>query len=373
MQLIVNSDDLATENYFKPLAHQNDNGSYDSNDTRYMLNKKKIHLVKLLFEIGAKLDYIGSGATGHTFRGDIIRNDNVIYQFAMKVVAYQKRVSYGAITSVKRPENAEIMMLRTLSQLVINHQTRHLILPIITFYSDIKFFLLLSKYGHIKRNTQKYEEFIKRYQSGKYEDTVSILFSEWANRGDFLDYVRTRYQNFKLLHWKVFFFQIISVLATIQHKYPTFRHNDMKANNILVHKTKKGTSSCVYTIGSKMYNVPDIGYVLKLWDFDFACIKGVIDNDKVHEDWTKEINITDDKNQYYDLHYFFATLVKFEPLIISDTAHVPPEIPAFIWRLIPKEYRTAPYVTRKGRLLVNVEFTTPQKVLETDPFFEDFR
>ena len=31
------------------------------------------------------------------------------------------------------------------------------------------------------------------------------------------------------------FFQIISALAVIQKKYPGFRHNDLKANNILIH------------------------------------------------------------------------------------------------------------------------------------------
>ena len=36
--------------------------------------------------------------------------------------------------------------------------------------------------------------------------------------------------------WRVMFFQILSVLAIIQTKYPTFRHNDLKANNILIQK-----------------------------------------------------------------------------------------------------------------------------------------
>lgn len=373
MKLLVNSDDIATENYFKPLSKDVDNVSYDSNDTRYMLDKRKIDLMKLLLKLGAKLDYIGSGATGHTFRGDIIHDNKVIYEFAMKVAAYPKRENYGDITNISRPENAEIMMLRTLSYFVVNNQTPHLILPIITFYSDIKFFLLLAKHGYIKHDLQKYEDFVKRHKDGKYENTVSILMSEWANRGDFLEYIRLRYKNFKLIHWKVFFFQILSVLAVIQSKYPTFRHNDMKANNILVQKLRKQHAPWSYRVCNKTYIVPNIGYQIKLWDFDFACIKGIVDNAKVNEDWTKEINITSNKNQYYDTHYFFNTLLKFLPELTTDKKHVPQEVPEFISRIVPKQYRVGAFVNKKGRILVDNEYTTPQKILETDEFFNEFR
>lgn len=39
------------------------------------------------------------------------------------------------------------------------------------------------------------------------------------------------------------------------------------------------------------YNVTNIGYQIKLWDFDFACIPGVIKNSKVSADWTTNINV----------------------------------------------------------------------------------
>ena len=63
--------------------------------------------------------------------------------------------------------------------------------------------------------------------------------SEWANKGDLLDFIRRHYNKLTLIHWKVFLFQIISTLAVIQSKFPSFRHNDLKANNILVHKDKE--------------------------------------------------------------------------------------------------------------------------------------
>ena len=101
------------------------------------------------------------------------------------------------------------------------------------------------------------------------------------------------------------FFQILSVLAVIQNKYPGFRHNDMKANNILVQliPVSKKKNKFMYKINKQNYIVPNIGFQLKLWDFDFACIPDLIDNSKVSAEWTTAININPEQNRYYDIHY----------------------------------------------------------------------
>ena len=49
--------------------------------------------------------------------------------YAVKVVAYPKE-KYGDLYNSKRPENAELMMIKLLSFFVINKQTPHIILPI---------------------------------------------------------------------------------------------------------------------------------------------------------------------------------------------------------------------------------------------------
>ena len=97
---------------------------------------------------------------------------------------------------------------------------------------------------------------------GEYYSNVSILISEWANAGDFLDYLRKNYKNFKVKQWRCIFFQFLSVLAIIQSKYPNFRHNDLKANNILVHKISKTNNSFTYKVVGKTYIVPNIGYIV---------------------------------------------------------------------------------------------------------------
>ncbi|MFM7977758.1 MAG: hypothetical protein ACKPKO_00440 [Candidatus Fonsibacter sp.] len=118
-----------------------------------------------------------------------------------------------------------------------------------------------------------------------------------------------------LKDWRTLIFQLVSVLAVIHNKYPGFRH-DLKANNIFVQRidSRKKNNYFLYklNLGNQKYEflVPNIGIQIKLWDFDFACIPGIVDNSKVASDWTDKINVKPKQNRYYDLHYFFNTLTK---------------------------------------------------------------
>lgn len=362
-----------TENFTNAKNKDLETKTLDSNDTRYVLNKKTKDFRQLINLLGGRLKYIKSGTTGHTFRGEIVDKNNEPFSFAVKISAYPIRDKYGDVNNIKRPENAEIMMIRVLSYFVVKQSTPHIVLPILTFDTDIHIFLKLIDWDVVDKGVEKYKDFIEKYEEGEYHDTVSVLLSEWADRGDFLEFIRNRIDKFQLIHWKVFFFQLISVLAVIQSKYPTFRHNDLKANNVLVQKIPINHSRHRYVVCGKEYNVPNIGYQLKLWDFDFACIPGVVDNLKASENWTKEINVTLNGNRYYDIHYFFNTLIKhgFVPQLMTDKT--PKEVREFICRVVPTKFQKGKYVHKRGRLLIDDEYTIPKKILEKDPFFEDFR
>lgn len=370
LQPLVNFDSTDTENFI--CRNINDNESGDSYDTRVVLKKRILDFKNIINQFGGKLKYIKSGTTGHTFKG--VSEDNK-FEFAVKVVAYPKKERYGSINDVRRPENAELMMLKVLSYFIVKRQTPHLIIPFGTFNTSIEHFVNLVKLDKVDEKNERYKEFVSRYENGEFSSTVSILISEWANKGDLLDYFRNNYKAFTITHWKVFIFQILSILAIIQSKYPAFRHNDMKANNILIQKVSLKKEYSRYLVVGTRYKVPNIGYQIKLWDFDFACIPGIVDNIKVSSKWTKKINITPEQNRYYDIHYFFNTLIRkgFFPQILTDDI-VPKEVKDFVGRVVPKKYRDSEdYVHEKGRILVNDEYTTPDELLKHDPFFEDFR
>jgi len=358
---------------FKNLSVTTQNS--ENNDIRELLPKKYIEFTKAIEELGGKLLYIKSGSTGHTFKGvHIGSNDDSKQSYAVKIVAYPKKENYGDMYNIKRPENVELLMIRLLSQFIIEKHTPHIILPITTFNTSIKPFLNLTEDNIV--DNKKFDIFVEKYKKGEYYNNVSVLISEWATGGDLLDYIRKNYKKFKTKEWRTIFYQFLSVLTVIQTKYPAFRHNDLKANNLLVHliDIPDVNKKLYYNINNQVYIVPNIGFQIKLWDFDFACIKGIIDNAKVDADWTKKINISSEQNRYYDVHYFFNTLYRkgFFPEFLSDD--IPDKVKEFVHRIIPEKYRTnSEFVSERGRILVNDEYITPDDILKYDPFFKIMR
>jgi serine/threonine protein kinase len=344
-----------------------------SDDIRELMPKKYLDFTQAINQIGGKLLYIKSGSTGHTFKG-VYPSDKNKQSYAVKIVAYPKKENYGDMYNIKRPENAELLMIRLLSFFVINKQTPHIVLPIATFNTSIRPFLSLSKNDIV--NNKRYEQFIKREKNGEYYQNVSVLISEWANGGDLLDYIKKKYKDFKLKEWKTLFFQFLSVLAVIQTKYPGFRHNDLKANNILVHEipVTEENKKIKYIINGQSYVISNIGFQIKLWDFDFATIPGIIDNSKVEAEWTDKINIKPIKNRYYDVHYFFNTFTKkgFFPEFWTEK-YIPDKVKEFVNRIIPDKYKEGDLITDRGRILINEEYLTPDEILKNDIFFSSLK
>ncbi len=309
-----------------------------SKDTRITLGKKHARFDVIISHLGGILKYIKSGSTGHTFKCELPNGKAL----AIKIVPYYNKGSLNSIYNINRPENAEIKMLKVLSQFVLKNETPHIILPILTFYTNIKYFVDPdSPIMEVVKKSDKfksYSEFLKKYEHNMYYDTVSVLISEWANGGDLLDFLRNYYKKIKLTHWKVIFFQILATLAVIQSKYPSFRHNDFKANNVLLSIVDKKIVSFQYMVNQKKYIIPNIGCIVKIWDFDFACIPNIVDNMKVITEWTKKLNVTPKQHRYYDVHYFFNTLIKFG-IGLMESKDVPDEVKEFINRVVPEKYR----------------------------------
>jgi len=381
---------ISTKEGFEELI-SSQNKSKESNDIREVFHKKLRGFKDIIQKIGGKLLYIKSGTTGHTFKGISAPDPNLpemVINYAVKIVAYPKKENYGSINDVTRPENAELMMLKILSFFVMNNQTPHIVLPIATFNSKIHPFISLTKNNIV--SSKKYDQFIKRYEEGDFHDDVSILISEWADGGDLLEYLREKFTKLTIKEWRVIFFQILSVLAVIHEKYPTFRHNDLKANNILIQKISQRSNfnTYKYTINSNEYFVPNTGIRCKLWDFDFACISGLVENAKVDADWTNKINVKSCSHQYYDIHYFFNTLTSkgfitdFFNLKENNEPYVPNEVTDFVKRIIPEGVRKGKYVSERGRLLLDfdklhkikdLEYKTANDIIKHDPFFKKMR
>lgn len=361
-------------------------------DVTTVFNKKMVNFSEIMCKLGKYLVYIKSGTTGHTFKGmsipDPTRPDMEL-NYAVKVVAYPREEHYGDINDINRPENAELLMLKILAYFVVKRHTPHIVLPITTFNAKIHTFISLAKNNLVK--SKKYNKFIDRYKNNEFYDDVSILISEWANGSDLLEYLRGKYTRLTIKEWRVIFFQIISTVAVIQSKYPSFRHNDLKLNNILIQNiesTQDSNSAFVYTVDNQTFYVPNIGMRCKIWDFDFACIPGIVENSKVDAKWTNKINVKAESHPYYDVHYFFNTMVSesfihgFFDQDSNGNPNVPTEVTDFVKRVIPLKIRTGKYVSERGRLLVSydqftkirgITYRTPLEILMYDPFFAKMR
>jgi len=116
-----------------------------SEDIRELMPKKYLDFTQAINQIGGKLLYFKSGSTGHTFKGVYPPDETKKKSYALKVVAYPRKENYGDMYNIKRPENAELLMIRLLSFFVINKQTPHIVLPITTFNTSIKPFIKLTK------------------------------------------------------------------------------------------------------------------------------------------------------------------------------------------------------------------------------------
>lgn len=103
-------------------------------------------------------------------------------------------------------------------------------------------------------------------------------------------------------HLKICFFQIYMGIYCIQ-KYFNLRHDDLHWGNVLFHKTnKKGYIR--YIVKGHEIVIPNIGYLMVLWDFGLSYIPGKID--PLNKTYTK----IDNKSRDYKM--VTKTLMKDE-------------------------------------------------------------
>lgn len=113
----------------------------------------------------------------------------------------------------------------------------------------------------------------------------SVYFMEYVKGGTLYQFLKKERQNVPNLdhYLRAFLFHICYTLEAIYARWPNFRHNDLKDDNILLHPSK--TDGYIhYSINDTNYYVPNVGYMAVICDFDYSCIAGQgFDNYKVVE------------------------------------------------------------------------------------------
>lgn len=336
-------------------------------------NRCHENFTNVISGIGCKLKYISSPMHyQHLFKCNNPKNADDEKTCLVKIIAHQKS-SGSNMYDDKNKENTEITIHNLLSNLVHKKQTPHILLPIGHFYTNINTFTNLDEINVVNEN-EKYTEFKNNYSNKKYHENISVLISEFPDRSNFMKFSNKYYKEFTPLHWKVFFFQILSCLAVIQSKYPSFKHNNLKLNEVYVNKLTTKTKIHNYRICKHYFKIPNVGYNLMLSNFEFSNISELAENKIMTEEWANRAGINGYQNQYHDMHFFFSTLLinVFFPSFLSNQ-YVPQEAKDFVCRIIPTEFRNKKNLSNRGRLLLDIEYTTPIYVLATDQYFEEFR
>jgi len=256
-------------------------------------------------KIKSGIKMIGRGSSGIVYSSciDIDCSQNLVIKF----IKIKTDFKYSRNN---HPVKVEIKFLRDFSEKLL--QTGicpHLLFYYADFDCKMDTFLALNSVSSSIKEAINHE-----YINGGILNKMKVLFIEETDT-DLHRLITSR----KLtdIEFLVILFQLFYSMITIQYYFPGFRHNDLKADNILV-RTYPIIADHYYTykIFGRDYHIPDIGIKLKIWDFDFS-VSNTIANNKIDIKWSDEFGATNDINPIYDIHSFMnislVNLRKFIP------------------------------------------------------------
>jgi hypothetical protein len=262
-----------------------------------------------------------------------IKNINNIFFFkrtsnnlSMNILLYP--LDDNNLDNLHSQNNMNAVMSYILSELSVNHKTRHLLLNLLNMdldSSDIKNFLI--KFPEIDAT-----ELLKYKKIGMSvtEHYFKIMTLDEILKGN--TFTDEKYQ--------VLFFQILHTLAVIQKEYPDFRHNQLHPNKIYCYFKNKQNN---YSFENIIFNVPDIGFDIKLYHYDKSNIYSRWDN----QDLTDKEKIV---NKSYDWLSFINTL---------DNKKLPP--------------KTKEFVNEMLKLNINKESVIPINLILSHNYFNSLR
>ena len=295
-------------------------------------------------------------------KGKIIthNSNSFVYKsqdFSIKVIFYDKNKDNILSSNddiIRNNCNIELKILNILSEYVISNKLPHIMLPI--FHGNCENIINIFK----SDNYKIYNDYLKEYNKNLIYDLALIIITPWCIYNDLHYYIRQH--KFSITDWKIVFFKIFFSLAVILTHYPGFRHNDLSAKNILVKPYEK-TGFSYYYYNKIYYKIPNNGFQIYIWDFEFSNIYTLTDNKEIY-DMEKSYGIRNNRNHYYDIHYFLNSTYRYQKL--------PYSIKFFIERFIPKRYLgiTTNFVSQY-RLINDINLYSPDDLLK-DFIFNEF-
>ena len=195
-----------------------------------------------------------------------------------------------------------------------------------------------------------------------------VLYLEYASGGSLQEWLLKHASFLKPEQIRNIVFQIIYTIKLIQQKYPSFRHNDLKTENVLVNDRASAQGYLKY--GN--YYVPNIGVQGLIADFGISNIGDMDGQDVIPEFWKNQYGIIKNSNKLYDIHYFLNDLYRVASFLPqSNTTFI-----KFIKKIFKPEYLG--YTTSKivnMRLRADVshkDLPTIDQILN-NPYFNTYK
>ena len=247
---------------------------------------------------------------------------------SMNILLYPLDDYENDLDNLHTQTNMNAVMSYILSELSVNHKTRHLLLNLLNMdinSSDIKNFLI--KFPEVDST-----ELLKYNKFGM---SVTEHFFKIKTLDEVL-----KENTFTDEKYQVLFFQILHTLAVIQKEYPEFRHNQLHPNKIYCYFKNKQNN---YSFENIIFYVPDIGFDIKLYHYDKSNIYSRWDN----QDLTDNEKIA---NKSYDWLTFINTL---------DNKKLPPQTKGFVDEML--------------KLNINKESVIPINLILSHNYFNSLR
>ena len=265
------------------------------------------------------------------------------------------------INDMHRSELVNMTMSYILSELVITNNFKFILLPIMNFditYNKLKKIApnIAKEIKNENTNTKAKVETIKN-------DTMMYIqiLENYHKMGTMKNYIDKFSATLTIKHWKVLIFQILYGLYVISKRYPSFRHNSLDLESIYICQKKDSNDSTIVNVGEKIFKIPNMGFDIKITNFDNSNIKNIVEN--------RNTTLKDD-NLYYDIHYVLH-------YIINDVKNKPTELVSFLDKVLPIKYRNTKNEKFSGldeayyRHTAD-EYLTPMLILTKNNFFSQF-
>lgn len=160
-----------------------------------------------------------------------------------------------------------------------------------------------------------------------------IMYSEYVNGGTLEDFIMKNKKTLRPIHYRFIITQVLYNLYRIHKKYPSFRHNDLHAKNVLVNIDVPTLKVETYKIGNMKLNVEDVGLKLLLNDYGLSTMKNIVNPtiSGLRKGW----GIDPKSHPMYDAHLFLNAMFM---ICIKNKNENTTGVINFIKRILPSQY-----------------------------------